>query len=156
MPVITIFSASYCRGDEVAGEVARRLGYERIDREVLEWASEEFAISVEKLVRAMRGASSVLDKFSRERERCVAYIKAAVGEKLKRDDVVYHGLAGHLLPRDITHVLRVCLVANRDYRVALAVEREGMTKRAAHRMMKRDDENRKRWTEYLFEAGPWD
>ena len=156
MPVITLFSASYCRGDEVADEVARRLGYERIDREVLQWASEKFDISVQKLVRAMRGAPSVFDKFSHERDRCVAYIKAAVGEKLKGDNVVYHGFAGHLLPRDITHVLRVCLVANRDYRVALAVEREAISKRAAHRMMKRDDENRRRWTEYLFEAGPWD
>ena len=156
MPVITIFSASYCRGDEVAGEVAGRLGYKCIDREVLEWASEEFDVSVEKLVRAMRGGSSVLDKFSRERERCIAYIRAAIGEKLKQDNVVYHGLAGHLLPRDITHVLRVCLVANRDYRVALAVEREELSKRAAHRMMKRDDETRKRWTEYLFQAAPWD
>ena len=89
MPVITLFSASYCRGDEVADEVARGLGYERIDREVLQWASEQFDISVQKLVRAMRGAPSVFDKFSHERDRCVAYIKAAIGEKLKGDNVVY-------------------------------------------------------------------
>ena len=156
MAVITIFSASYCQGDEVAVEVARRLGYVCVDKEVLDWASQEFDVSVSKLVRAMRGAASVFDKFSSERERCIAYIKAAIGEKLKRDNVVYHGFAGHLLPRDITHVLRVCLVANRDHRVALAVEREGMTKRAAHRMMKRDDDNRRRWTEFLFNSGPWD
>jgi len=156
MPVITIFSASHCRADEVADKVAQKLGYKLIGEEILDWTSQEFDMSREKLVRAMHGASSVLDKFAREKEKCVAYLRVAIAEHVKDDNIVYHGFAGHLLPREITHILKVCLVANRDYRIDQATRSEGVSKRGASKSIKKDDEERKKWTQHLFDAGPWD
>jgi two-component system response regulator CpxR len=155
MAIITIFSASYCGGEEVAGKVAERLGWRRMDEEAPEWASREFNVPVEKLVRAMHGGSSVLDRFVHERDRLVAYLRVAVAELVRGDNVVYHGFAGHLLPRDVGHILKVCLVANRGYRIEQAAG-VGESKRGATRVIKRDDEERKKWTQSLFDVGPWD
>jgi len=156
MSVITIFSASYCHASEVAEKVAQELGYECIGEEVLDRASEEFKIPREKLIRTMHGTPSLLDRLASEKEQCVAYIKAAIAALVKNDNTVYHGFAGHLLPRDITHILKVCLVANRDYRIDLAAEGKKISKRSASRAIKKDDEERKKWTQYLFDKGPWD
>ena len=156
MSVITIFSASYCHAEEVAEKVAQELGYKCISEEVLDRAAEEYKIPREKLVRIMHGTPSLLDRLASEKEQCVAYIKTAIAELVKNDNVVYHGFAGHLLPRDITHILKVCQVANRDYRVDSAAESEKVSKRSASRGIKKDDEERKKWTQYLFDKGPWD
>ncbi|GAB4342931.1 MAG: hypothetical protein Kow0099_20950 [Candidatus Abyssubacteria bacterium] len=156
MSVITIFSASYCGGDEVAREVARKLGYRQIGDEVLEWAASEFGVSRDKLERTMHGTTSLLDKFADHKERHVAYIRAAIAEHVKDDNVVYHGFAGHLLPRNVSHILKVCLVANRDYRVGVATKTDGLSKKEAMKILKKDDEECKKWTQYLFDLGPWD
>ena len=95
MPVITIFSASCCRGDEVAGKVAETLGFKRVDREVIDWAAKEFDVSGDKLVKAVQGGASILDKLVHDRERSIAYLKAAIAEQAKADNIVYHGFLGH-------------------------------------------------------------
>ncbi|RJP68541.1 MAG: response regulator [Candidatus Abyssobacteria bacterium SURF_17] len=158
MSVITIFSASYCKADEVAEKVAQKLGYRCIGEEAPERASREFNVSRDKLERAMHGTTSMLDKLIHEKDidRHVAYLRVAIGELVKADNVVYHGFAGHLLPKTIPHILRVCLVAKREYRVSLAAEGGAVSKKAALRAIRKDDEERKRWTQLLFDVGPWD
>lgn len=156
MPVVTIFSASFCGAEEVARKVAERLEYSCIDGQELTWAANEFNVPEEKLARSMRGGASLLDKLVHEKERHVAYLRAAVAHMVKDDNVVYHGFGVHLLPRTVKHILKVCLVANRDYRISLALEKAGLTGRNAAKLIRKDDEERKKWTQYLFNLGPWD
>jgi CheY-like chemotaxis protein/cytidylate kinase len=156
MTVISIFSASYCHGEKVAEAVAGGLGYELVDKELLEDVSKESNIDLERLIRAMRGGTPILGKSVQEQNLCIAHIRAAIAARAAKDDVVCHGFAGHLLPRDVEHIIRVCLVAGRDYRIAQAMESRGVSQRVAARAVTRGDEARKNWTEYLFNLGPWD
>jgi two-component system response regulator CpxR len=156
MPVITIFSASFCKEEEVAQKVAETLGCARINGDLVKWAARQFHVPEEKLVRTMHGTTSLLDKFVHEKERHVAYLRAAIAQQVKDDNVVYLGFAAHLLPRTVSHILKVCLVANRDYRINTASEKDGVTKKNAAKIIRKDDEERKKWTQYLFNLGPWD
>ncbi len=156
MSIISIFGASYCDADLVARRVADALGYKYIDQEVVDWAAQRFDVAPEKLLRAIRGSSSVLEKFVHEGKKRFAYLKAAIAEHVMQDNVVYHGFLGHFLNRDISHVLKVCLFANRDFRVAKAAEAEGLSiKRALKKIRKYDDECR-RFTRRLFDLDPWE
>ena len=65
MSVITIFSGSYCQGDEVAAQIAQKLGYELLGDPFLEGASKKSGISLEKLLRAMHGPQSLLENIRR-------------------------------------------------------------------------------------------
>ena len=98
MSIITISRGSYSRGKEVAEKVAAALGYECISREILLEASEQFNIPEIKLVRAIHDAPSILERFTYGKEKYVAYLKAALMKHVQKDNVVYHGLAGHYLP----------------------------------------------------------
>jgi CheY-like chemotaxis protein len=155
MPVVTIFSASSCRGDEVAQKTAETLGYACINGQLVSQAAKEFGAPEEKLLRTMHGTASLLDKFGHDKQKHIAYLRAAIAQAVKNDNVVYHGFAGHLLPRTVSHILKICLVANRDYRIARAVE-QGLTKKNAAKTIRKDDEERKKWTQHLFNLGPWD
>jgi CheY-like chemotaxis protein len=156
MAVISIFSGSYCRAEEVAKMVAQRLGYRCLGEELLEETAHLHNVPPEKLKRAMHGPPSFYSKFTLEKVRNVAYIRAALARVVKENNIVYHGFAGHLLPRDIPHILRVCIVASQEYRVALSMRSEGISEKEAQRILRRDDNECREWTQYLFGLGPWD
>ena len=157
MSVISVFGGLYCGGEEVAASVAQELSYGLIsDNEILDWASEHFGFPREKIAGAVYGHSSIFSRFTREKERSVAYLKEAIAEQVKGDNIVHHGFVGHLLPRYVSHVLKVCLVASLDFRVGSAGEAAGLTGKQAQRQIRKEDLARTEWTKFLFEKGPWD
>jgi len=95
MAIITISRGSYSKGKEVAEKVAHRLGYVCLSRDLLLEASSQFNIPEIKLIRALHDAPSILERFTSGKERYLAYFAAALLERVQRDNVVYHGLAGH-------------------------------------------------------------
>ncbi|RJP35526.1 MAG: response regulator [Candidatus Omnitrophota bacterium] len=156
MSVITIFSGSFCRGDEIAAKVARTLQFEYAGQELLEATSRRFPFPVEKLARVMHSSPSLFNNVTRERERGVAYLKAGLAEYLRNGNIVYHGFAGLLLPPELKHILRVCIVADRDFRVQTAVSDLQVSESKASRIIENDDIERCRWSQYLHRLGPWD
>ena len=98
MSIICISRGSYYRGKEVAEKVAALLGYECVSRDSLLAASDEFGIAEIKLTRNIQHATQILERYSFGRERYINYISAAILKRLKRDNHVYHGLAGQFFP----------------------------------------------------------
>ena len=150
MAIITISRGSYSRGKEIAEKVAERLGYECVAREALLEVSEHFNIPEAKLVRAVHDAPSILDRFAHGKEKYVAYIQAALTRYVQKDNVVYHGLAGHFLLQGISHVLKVRITAAIEDRVKVVMERDRVGEKEALHILEHDDEQRKRWSQYLY------
>lgn len=175
MSVVAISRGSYSRGREIAERVAHNLGYACISREVLEDASKQFGVSEVDLLRALRDAPSLMDRLTFEKEKYVAFVQVSLLEHIQRDNIVYHGLAGHYFLRGIPHVVKVRVVGEREDRVSLLMEREavfeqavsamkgitdqrlprsgryrGMSKGKALRILKEVDEARRRWGLHLY------
>ena len=156
MAIITISRGSYSKGREVARKVAERLGYQVVSRDVLLDALEHFHIPEVKLVRAIHDAPSILDRFSHGRYRYLAYIRSALLQRAVADNLVYHGLAGHLLLKGVPHVLKVRIIADLDARVAAEMAREGIGQGQARELLVKDDAERRKWTQSLYGVDPWD
>lgn len=156
MAIITISRGSYSKGKEVAQRVAQTLGYQCVSREILLEASEHFNIPEIKLVRALHDAPSILERFTYGKEHYLAYVAAALLERVQSDNVVYHGLAGHFFLGGVSHVLNVRILANLDARVALEMEREGLSQDKTMDRLVRDDQERRKWSQHLFGKDPWD
>ncbi len=150
MAIITISRGSYSRGKEIAEKVAERLGYECVAREALLEASEHFNIPEAKLTRAVHDAPSILDHFAHGKEKYVTYIQAALTRHVQKDNVVYHGLAGHFLLQEISHVLKVRITAATKDRVQVVMERDSAGEKEALHILQQDDEQRRRWSHYLY------
>ncbi|MHC4942018.1 MAG: cytidylate kinase-like family protein [Planctomycetota bacterium] len=150
MTIITISRGSYSRGKEIAEMVAAKLGYECVGRDVLLETSEHFHIPEIKLVRAIHDAPSILDRFGYKKEKYIAFIRAAFLHHMLKDNVVYHGLAGHFFLKGISHVLKVRIIADWDDRIRLEMERENISEREAAQILKKDDEERRKWSKYLY------
>lgn len=149
MAIITISRGSYTRGKEIAEKVAKKLGYDCVARETLLEASKEFNVPEIKLVRALHDAPSILDRFSYGKEKFLAFYQAAFLKHLQKDNIVYHGLAGHFLLKGVHHVLKVRIIADMEDRVKFEMEREKISEKQAYRLLKNDDEERSKWSKYV-------
>jgi two-component system response regulator CpxR len=154
--VIKVFSGSFCDGEKIADGVAARLRYRHLGDELLDLAAERFGVSRERLVRTLQGPPPFLNKLTHERAKSLACLRVVMADAVKQDNVVYHGFAGHLVPRNIPHVLRVCVIANLGHRVALAGKQAGLTEKQALKTIHKDDGQRLRWTRELHGNDPYE
>ena len=150
MRIVTVSRGTYSQGRDVAEKLARRLGYECISREVMVQAAKEFNIPEVRLVEALQDPPSIFDRFTYGKERYLAYFQAALLEHFQKGNVVYHGMAGHFLVKDVAHVVKVRIIAEMEDRVRLMMQRKGVTESYALHYMKRVDEARDRWSRYLY------
>jgi cytidylate kinase len=150
MSIITISRGSYSRGLEIAERVAKKLGYQCLDRNVLIEASNEFNIPEVKLIRALEDPPSFFERFTKMKKYYVAYIQKALIDNLRADNIVYHGLAGHFFVKEIPHVLKVRIVADLEYRVKFVMERDNLSRNKAIDFLKKIDSSRREWGQHLY------
>lgn len=156
MAIITISRGSYSKGKEVAEDVAARLGYRCMSREVLLDASKKFSVPEVRLLHAMHDGPSVLERFGRGTAFYIAYVQSALLDAVREDNVVYHGLAGHILLKEVASVLRIRIIADLQTRISVVSEREGVGRSEARKMISRIDQERRKWSRRLYDANPWD
>ncbi|MCP3890332.1 MAG: cytidylate kinase-like family protein [Desulfobulbaceae bacterium] len=156
MSIITIARGSYSRGKEVSEILAERLGYSCVSRDILLEASKEFNIPEIQLIKALHDAPSVLERFSQGKERYISFFCSSFFNRVANGNTVYHGLAGHFFLQDISHVLKVRIIANTEDRIREEMKREGCSKDVARYSLKRDDEERRRWGIQLYGRDTWD
>jgi len=154
--VLSLFSGTYCHAEEVTGKVAQRLGYESIEDKLIEVTSGRFGISKDKLNKSIKGQATIFNKLTHERGKNVARLRLILAELIANDNCILHGYAAHLVPRTISHILKVCLIANHDYRVKEAVRENSVSEKEADSLIRKDDKERLEWTGYLFNKTPYD
>lgn len=155
MAIITVSRGSYSRGKEVAEALADRLGYTCVSRDILLETCDEFSIPEIRLVKALHDAPSVLDRFSHGRERYMSYFRAAFLSHMVKDDIVYHGLSGHFFLQGIAHAIKVRIIANMEDRIKEEMKRENSSADEARYLLKKDDDERRKWGMSLYGKDTW-
>ncbi len=136
MSTITIFSGTFCKEDAVIQKVLDHTGYRLItDKDLVAEANRPSGMSEGKIMRAFSAKASVFNKFTHEKERSIAHIRYALAESLLSDSLLVAGFTGHLIPRKISHVLRICLIADMKSRISVAVKENGFTEKEAIRQI---------------------
>ena len=151
MPVISLFSGSYCNEKPVIQEIRDRTGYRLVmDREIVADASRLSNIPENRIERVFSDKTSVFNRLTRERERSLYIFGWPWPKKLSEDDLVISGFAGQLIPRNIKHVLRVCLIADMNSRIAVAAAERHIAPAEALKIIHREDETCAEWIYLLF------
>ena len=145
------------RADQVAPAVARELGYRLIDDNALiSKVIEQAPYPEAKLKKALYEKPGVFNNFSHEKERCLAWFKIVLGHLIQEGDLVYWGLAGLMIPQDIGHVLRVCLIADTRSRAEGLAVQSGLDVKEALERVHQEDEAAMLLASYLGQPDPWD
>jgi cytidylate kinase len=154
---ITISREAGAGGSEIAEKLASRLGWEVLDRNLLERMDDRFHVS-RKMLEAVdeTEASWVYDVLGTwveqsavGHEKYVAQLGKIVADAANRGHVVFVGRgAQFLLPRQ--HGLAVRIVAPLKWRVEHVMQREGLDEAAARQFIRRKDTGRREFVERFF------
>jgi two-component system, OmpR family, response regulator CpxR len=156
MPIITIFSGTFCGEEEVIREILNATGYRRItDEDIVANAVEVSGMSDQKIRNAFSSKTSVFNKFTNEKERAMSWIRLSLAGMLFEDQLMIQGFCGQMIPKDVTHVLRICLIADMKHRIKWAVE-SGMSEKEATGIIRHRDEEQAVWIHTLYQLkDPW-
>jgi len=156
MSIISIFTGTYCNEESAIKEILKKTGYKHLtDSDIVSRAVKLSGLSESKIVRAFSAKTSAFNQFTHEKERSVAYLRLAVAESLDEDNILLNGFTSLLIPMTITHVLRMCIIADMKYRISIASS-TGMSESEALKMIHKSDEDKISWTKSILgKDDPW-
>jgi cytidylate kinase len=150
MAVVTISRGSASGGLLLAERLGEELGYEIVSREDIIREAARFGASEESLQEALLKPPTFWDRFRHERRRYLAFVQSTLCERARKDRVIYHGNAGHLLLQGVPHVLCIRLIAPMSFRIRMVMERQHLSRDAAIRCIENADRQRREWTRFLY------
>ncbi len=157
MSVITMFGGTFCKQGAAVEKLIERTGYRRVtDAQMADRAASLSGLEPKKMLAAFDAKTSVFNKFTHEKERSLAWLRMAVAETLAEDGLLIDGFSGQLIPPEVSHVLRVCLIADVKFRIQQAAAGEGLTEKTALSQIHADDERCAAWVHALYKIrDPW-
>ena len=146
MSIITISTEAYSNGRELAESLARKMGYQCVGEEIIDSASEQYGITKDKLIQALKSGTSFLDRFKGGKSKYIACLEAALSQQMLNSDLVYLGFIGLPWFQKISHVMKVRIIANLEDRISMAIKVQKLQgKVEAKDRIYREDEELKRW-----------
>ncbi len=157
MSLISVVCATYSRADGIVDGVLDRTGFPLIgDDDLVKRAVDRSGMSESAVSRAFSPRRSVFNSFTRDRERALAHLKVEVAEAVVRNEVVIFGFCPLLIPEEVSHTLRVCLVADLPARIEIARQKADLDDKAAIRDIRRHDEAFAAWVkDHRGSDDPW-
>jgi len=150
MSVITVSRGTFSGGKILAECLARQLEYRCIDRDVIVERAAASGISQEELRNALEKPPTLLERFQHRKYLYLTLIQAALTEEVRNGRVVYHGNAGHLLLRPGGPVFRLRIIAPLEFRIKMCQDRLRLNRNEAVAYIQRMDQDRQKWTHYLY------
>jgi cytidylate kinase len=158
MSAIAIFSGTFCQKGQIIQKVIDKTGFNLLtDQDLIEQASGISGISEKKVSRALTDKVSVFNAFTHEKEQTLAYLKLALAKTLsEKDNIIIEGFVGLLVPQDVSHVLRICLIADMKYRLSQASQEQKLNEKDALALIHKEDTLRSYWVNSLYKIrDPW-
>jgi cytidylate kinase len=167
MAVITFSREAHSGTQDLARQVARRLGYRYVSRDELTHAVaarsgvERVPQTVESEGRALSMWEQLGEQLSGDREPYVAALKAVITELAMADNVVIVGHGAGQFLRDVRTVVRVFVVAPMQDRVQRLLAEGVEDAERARRLIDQQDRESAEYVRYLFgidwlDAHQWD
>jgi cytidylate kinase len=150
MAVITISRGSFSGGRMLAECTAARLGYRCLDRDAIVERAAAYGVSHEGLRDALERPPTISDRFRHTKYVYLSLIQAALAEGVRVGNTVYHGNAGHLLLRGVSHVMRTRIIAPMAFRITALQTQHGLSADDAVVHIEKVDQERQKWAHYLY------
>lgn len=155
MAVITISRQIGSLGDEIAKELAVKLGYERIEKSEIGAILSEHGFSDSDVDKYDETNPSLLQHLSRQKKIYEHVIRAAIYELAAKENVVIVGRGAQVILKDVPGTLHVRVIAPYAVRVNRLIEMNGKEKKNAQWVIRQSDRNSSGYIHAYFSAD-WD
>jgi len=156
MPTIALFRSRFTNEDEVKSKLSSLTKLTIIDdKTLIAEASLKHQVSESKLEQSLFGKTSVFNHYTMEKERCLAYLKDVLADRLAGEECIIDGHSALLVPATISHVLKILVVDTREQRIQRAVS-SGISDKEADKLIRRDDQSIIRLADFLYGKDAFD
>jgi cytidylate kinase len=151
MAIIMISRGTFSGGKALAECLADRLDYPCLSREeaVLE-AVKKYGIKEKDLTAAMDELPPFWQQVHGARLAYLRFFSAILLEHIKGENLVYHGHVAHLILGAVSHILRVRVIADMEFRIEGAMDRKRLSREEAIAFIGNIDKKRDKWTRFLY------
>jgi len=151
MAVITISRGIKSGGEELARMLSKRLNYSTINREIIAECCRKYNVIEGELLEELEATPSLWHRLTRGRSRQLIFIKCALLEAVKQDNIVYFGHAGPLFLAGLDHVFKIRLETPREERIETAARELDISHDDAVTYIMDVDKSRDRWIKLLYD-----
>ncbi len=157
MTILAFFSGAFCNAEAIIDGCRNKTGQKLVsDDSLVAEAARLSGLSPKKIEAAFAAKASVFNPFTHEKERAIAYLRLALANQLDAENQIISGFTSLLLPTDITHVLRVCLVADAKFRVEMAQQQKNISEKDATALVRKHTEQAAAWVKAVKNKDdPW-
>ena len=155
MAIITISRQIGSLGDEIAREIADKLGYERIEKAQIGAVLSEHGFSSADLEKYDEKNPSLLQHLSIRKKIFDHLIRAAVCEFAAKENVVIVGRGAQVILQDLPGTLHVRVIAPYPTRVKRLMKQKGKDEKIARGDIRVSDRNSSGYIHAYFNAD-WD
>jgi len=157
MSIIASFIGAYCREEPAIREIIQRTGFRYLtDADIVAKASSLSGFSESKIQKAFRVRTPFFNQLTHEKELSIAYLRLALAETIRDDNIFINGFTSLLIPSSIADVLRICIISDMKSRGLKAIDL-GLSERKAFKILHKDAKDRITWTRgILAKDDPWD
>ncbi len=158
MAIVTIAHETGSGGPEIGLELAKRLGYRYVDREMLSEAALRYGVGEDKLTQVDETKPSLFERFDVETRQYITVLQSALLDTAEQDNVVINSRGGQVLLRGVAHALRVRVIAPLDLRVKRVMRKmagpmqESVDLRTTAEMVRRSDHEKHGRMRYLYDV----
>jgi len=150
MALLLISRGSFSGGQLISQCLSRTAKMQCLTREDLTAVVNTHGELANQVVTSMARAAQDYSRLSALRRPYKILMQRTLLEYVRQGDIAYFGYSGHLLLTGIPHAARVRIIAPVQLRVELLMKREGLTEEAARERISQVDEERRRWTRFMY------
>jgi cytidylate kinase len=150
MSIVAIAETVGSQGDAIGRELARTLGWEFADREIIARAAERYGEGVMELQHFTQERPTLWERFTDSKRYYVSYVEATIFELAARDGVVLVGHGAAVLLKPIPHVLRARVTAPETVRAERVKQQQGLVEDAALDFVRETDHERAARIKFLY------
>ncbi len=156
MPIITITSGVYSNAESIVEKLSAHLGFKVLtDSDILEETHKVYAIKPSTLKKVADSKQLMFGDLIHTRKRSIACLKNIVSRYVSQSEWLFHGLLGHLVPTQTTHIMKVLIIAAKDSRNLTGINENGLSKKDVEKNIANADKSAFLWTNSLFEKKAW-
>ncbi len=156
MPIITITSGVYSNAESIVEKLSAHLGFKVLtDNDIFEETNRVYDIKPSTLKKVVDGKQLMFSDLIHTRERSIACLRKVVSGYVSQGEWIIHGLLGHLVPAQTTHIMKVLIIASKDSRNLTGINEHGLSKKDVKKNISSADKSAFLWTNSLFEKKAW-
>ena len=156
MSVLTITSGLYSNSKKIINNLLEQLNSKVItDADIIEKTNQIYNVKLATLKKVVESKQIAFNDFTHEKEKCTALLKNTISEFVSQGSCIFHGNLGHLIPKEVSHVMRVLIISNKDQRIKNGIKNLGLSEKDVIKNMEISDKYAFLWTNFLFGKKAW-